>query len=126
VVFAKPAGDKDMKLTVHQPEGPVSGYRFGRPSLTPQQLAEYAGTFHCDELRVLYGVALREGQLRMRHPRGEALLRPLARDTFSGEVGGPVTVRFLRSGAGQVEGLTVSTQRARNLRFARVEFQGNR
>ena len=89
---------------------------------TAEALQAYTGDYYSDELRAMYTVALRDGALRVRYPRGELTLQPVTPDVFS--AAHPLgTLRFARtSGAGAAAGFTVTTGRVRNLRFRRVQI----
>jgi CubicO group peptidase (beta-lactamase class C family) len=93
------------------------------PVLTAKQMAEYTGDFHSDELDVVYRVLVRDDKLFLRHRKGETVLQPSASDTFTADILGSVTIRYARNGEVKVSGLAVSTPRARNLRFAKVEIK---
>jgi CubicO group peptidase (beta-lactamase class C family) len=90
------------------------------PSLTAAELEAYAGSYHSAELGTGWTLS-REGRgLRVtpRHgPRRVALLRPAGRDAFSDYE--YVLVLFQRDAGGRIMGMTVSTPRVHNLRFAR-------
>jgi len=84
--------------------------------------ADYAGSYRSAEVEATYDLspAATPGTLdwRIRERPGEVhALTPVYRDAFEGDGS---TVRFLRDAAGRVIGLTVSVERARNVRFDRV------
>ncbi len=78
------------------------------------------GDYWSPELDVLYRVSQRDGELRLRYPRGEAELRPQARDVFLWRQEN-YSVRFERS-ANKVTGISVTqpNQRVRDLRFVKA------
>jgi CubicO group peptidase (beta-lactamase class C family) len=83
-------------------------------------LDDYTGHYASDEVGATYDIAAgAEGLvLRIRdRPDSSQVLTPVYRDAFRGEGG---TVRFVRDDSGRVGALTVSVERARNVRFARL------
>jgi CubicO group peptidase (beta-lactamase class C family) len=85
----------------------------------PADLQAYAGVYASAELLTSYLVEVRDGQLVSRHFRtGDTPLRPVERDRFQAPRFGDV--RFLRDAAGEVEALTATSERVRNLRFDRI------
>ncbi|MCI0456837.1 MAG: beta-lactamase family protein [Gemmataceae bacterium] len=122
--FVVPKAGAVEKVSVRAPDGERTAQRVSRPTLAAGQLGEYTGTFHSQELGVLYVASVRDGKLIVRHPRGEAVLEPLAADEFSAGPGAPfATLRYVRQGERQVSGFAVSTARARTVRFAKVEIR---
>ncbi|WP_288459297.1 serine hydrolase domain-containing protein [uncultured Sphingomonas sp.] len=81
---------------------------------------DYVGTYASDEVGATYGITARPGggltwTIRER-PDDVRALAPVYRDAFQGDDG---LVRFVRDGTGRVIALTVSIERARNVRFER-------
>jgi CubicO group peptidase (beta-lactamase class C family) len=88
------------------------------PTLTAEQLAEYAGRYSSDELMATYDVAVRAGGLAATCGPGDPVrLRPEGPDRFS--LRGP-TVTFKRSESGAVTAFEIDLGRARGIRFERV------
>ena len=88
-------------------------------SLTPTQLAGYAGDYYSDELQVTYRVVLENGKLFVKYRQvinGE--LTPTARDTF--KLYGVVSIRFIRDNRDQISGFVPQNGGARNIRFAKM------
>jgi hypothetical protein len=80
-------------------------------------LAAYAGVFHSAELGVDYELTLEDGALQWRQRRYDAReLRPVLPDTLTH---GRFWFEFQRDDAGEVSGFTVSSMRARRVRFER-------
>ena len=97
-----------------------------QPKLTEGQLKEYSGSFYSEELEVLYHVMNRDGNLWLRHKKGEFSLRATAADEFSGTFGefvGGVTLRFARNSQKLVNGFTIDSGRVKHLRFVRAEIK---
>lgn len=95
--------------------------RIERSQPGEQELRACTGQYYSAELRTLYHLTLRDGKLRLQHPRGEAELEPVSGNDFA--AGFPIgTVRLQRSAAKGCEGLSVTSGRVRNLRFVRVEL----
>ena len=84
-----------------------------RPS--PDRLAEYAGTYHSADLGVAYRLRAEGRRLTLRHRKlGEIRLTPTFDDGF---YGGGWYLTFGRGPAGAVAGFTMSSPRARKVRF---------
>ncbi len=84
-----------------------------RPS--PDRLAEYAGIYHSADLGVSYRLRAEGRRLTLRHRKlGEIRLTPTFDDGF---YGGGWYLTFGRDPAGAVAGFTMSSQRARQVRF---------
>jgi CubicO group peptidase (beta-lactamase class C family) len=97
-------------------------------SLTPAELAQYAGRYYSPELDVTWTIEAGDGGLvarRRKYPASR--LAPVLADAFSDDwgplMGYPTTylVVFRRDERGAVAGLRVSGTRARNLAFTRQE-----
>jgi len=88
---------------------------------TPSRMAAYSGTYFSQELNTLYFVSARDGQLFVRHPRGEIELLPLEVDSFAATY--PLGhVRFTCSDPARCDSFRVSNGRVQNLRFHKVEL----
>lgn len=86
---------------------------------TPEQLAEYTGSYTSEELEVAYQLSVQEGKLSMQHlPELASSLTPTYRDAFSTSSGG-WQIRFTRDAAGKVSGFRISAGRVLHLRFTR-------
>jgi hypothetical protein len=96
------------------------------PDLKCEELGAFTGKFYSVELEVLYTVVVRDGRLVVEHPKGEVAVRAVAPDEFD-TVGRSDavfdTIRFTRNAANAVNGFKLSTARARNVRFAKVELK---
>ena len=122
VHFDPPAGD-GMSPTARWQQGgreqPLRRIVREMPTAAALQVCE--GEYYSEELRTLYRLALRDGKLMLRYPRGELELRPVSGDDFSANF--PIGTVSLRRGAtGACEGLAVTTGRVRNLEFQRVRL----
>lgn len=118
VVFAKLDSGKAAQYTVEL-DGEKRVYeRLDPADEVPPTLPDYAGHYLSDELEMSCAVQVKEGRLVLQHRRhGEILLRPVARDRFSGSNLG--SLQFERDSGGKVTGFKVTTGRVRNLRFER-------
>lgn len=91
------------------------------PDFAPaaERLREYTGTFASDEVEASYTIAVSGQNLVARDRYGaERVLAPQYPDVF--QQGGSL-VRFLRDGTGRVTEMSLSFDRARDLRFRRAE-----
>ena len=91
------------------------------PSLTAEQLREYAGSYRSPELDSTYDLEVdAEGRLVAGHWRNDpSVLSPTGDDEFAGDQWFLPEVRFVRDGAGRVSGFTVTGTRVRDLIFER-------
>jgi CubicO group peptidase (beta-lactamase class C family) len=122
VHFDAPAGDGMSPTAMWQQGGREQALRrIVREMPTAAVLQVCEGEYYSEELRTLYRLALRDGKLMLRYPRGELELRPVSGDDFSANF--PIGTVSLRRGAtGACEGLAVTTGRVRNLEFRRVSL----
>ena len=93
--------------------------RIQPPQLSAQQLAEYAGAYHSEELGITYHLSAGDNLLRA-EPASPYFdtLHPSQPDAFSA---GMASIQFLRGDEGKVIGYTVNAGRVKNIRFDRVE-----
>ncbi|HNV03559.1 MAG TPA: serine hydrolase domain-containing protein [Vicinamibacterales bacterium] len=83
----------------------------------PEALAAYAGDYVSEELDTRYLIAVAGNALELRfRPAQRAVLTPACTDVF--DKGGD-TVRFTRGASGNVDGLLITTERARRVKFVR-------
>jgi hypothetical protein len=92
-------------------------------TLTAAQQAEYVGEFYSGELDAFYRVAVKDGKLTVRSPKGQGTLEPLGEDRFRPVLGGAGTLHFGRDAEKRVNGFTITTGQIRNLRFDRAEIK---
>ena len=89
-------------------------------SLTPQQLAEYAGSYRSDEVETTQTWKIEKGQLAVyANDRRLGVLEPTYRDGFTR--GGGNVIDVTRDAKGRVTGFVVEAGRVRHLRFTRVQ-----
>lgn len=87
------------------------------PQLTKEQLQEFVGVYHSDELDTNYRVEQTDKGLVLKHYKHQPMpLIPSAKDAFIG-LG---DLQFTRDSSGKVDGFTWFTGRIRKLRFERV------
>jgi hypothetical protein len=98
------------KPTVFEPVT-AAGYTAG-------QLAEFAGAYYSEEVDVRYTAAVKDGKLVLTLRGDELPLEAAFADAFTAP---DTTVRFTRDPSGRVEGFTITTGRARRVRFDRVK-----
>lgn len=108
------------ELELKSMEGKTTRYRRAQPyAPAAADLQAFAGRYESDEVGSVFKVAAGQGGLTF-HREGSggkgSELKPVYRDTFQI---GPVTVRFLRDGAGKVVAFDISNPLIRNLRFTR-------
>lgn len=101
-------------------EGEATRYRRARPyAPTAAELEAFAGRYESDDLGAVFDVTPGDGGVVVRLNGAQTIgFAPVDRDTFQR---GPLTVRFLRDGAGQVTALDFSTPALRDVPFARPD-----
>ena len=104
-----------------EPEAPGSEADADAPTLSAEQLREYAGSYRSPELDSTYDLEVdAEGRLVAGHWRNDpSVLSPTGDDEFAGDQWFLPEVRFVRDGAGRVNGFTVTGTRVRDLIFER-------
>jgi len=108
------------RLGIHVTSQEMSAIRIEPLSLTPEELAELAGSYYSRELGTTYSLAVEDDRLVLKHRRREDVpLCPTLPDRFAGEKSGLGELRFIREESGKVTGFRLSTGRVKNLRFRR-------
>ena len=104
-----------------EPETPEPEAEAEAPTMSAEQLQEYAGSYRSPELDSTYDLEVdADGRLVASHWRNDpSVLSPTSADTFVGDLWFLPEVRFVRDGAGQVSGFTVTGVRVRDLIFER-------
>ncbi|SDC30484.1 CubicO group peptidase, beta-lactamase class C family [Massilia sp. PDC64] len=106
---------------LHWGEQDIPATRTARPTPSAAELKRLEGDFYSDELHVLYSVAGKDGDLELTYPGGTVTLG------FNGErdyATGFGTLTY-QCNADGCSGFTVSTERASNVRFRRVELNSS-
>jgi CubicO group peptidase (beta-lactamase class C family) len=104
-----------------------TGKRVNIVQLPGTKLAEHVGTYRSSELGAICSVEQRGPRLYLVMPKGEALLQFLdsgdciarPRDAFFSML----AIHFTRNDIGAVTGFNLSTERVRNLRYAKVRIE---
>jgi len=105
------------KEVVHHFRGAETFRRVEIPSYSEAELSAFEGRYHSDELGADYRMVTAGDTLQVvAGTRAPEALRAGIRDEFRW---GNTIIRFTRSGQGEVTGFTVSTDRARGIRFER-------
>ncbi|MEP0843302.1 MAG: serine hydrolase [Phycisphaerae bacterium] len=111
-------------------EAPTPARRIEAADVPAAKLSEYVGHFRSPELEAIYTLHVQDGRLLLKHRKDEQPLIPMRDDEFlthfdavNRDYGDYVAVRFLRDAQGGVSGLTLGSDRVRNLRFERVEIR---
>jgi CubicO group peptidase (beta-lactamase class C family) len=88
---------------------------YTRANPTPEDLKEYEGEYHSEELEATFHVSLRKGRLHFTHRTAPPnALVPLAKDIFSL---GNMRIVFGRDQSGRIASFIVNAGRVQNLRF---------
>ncbi|MBX9603160.1 MAG: serine hydrolase [Bryobacteraceae bacterium] len=105
------------RLKPAAPEVPKPVLPKSETSLSPAQLARYAGEYYSEELDTTFEFVVRDKTLWLKRSFGpDGPLQPVSRDTF--RTGG-ATFAFERDVADNIAALRVSEPRARNIAFER-------
>ena len=116
IKFEKPKKGEPMLMHIYR-EGELShtyeSFKLVKP--TSEQLKEYTGGYHSDELQVTFRLALKEGKLHFVHKNApERPLQPALKDNFT--LGG-YRINFIRDEEKKLTGFTLDAGRVKNLRF---------
>jgi hypothetical protein len=117
------ANGRSTRVTITLPTGPVEVLERAEPfAPDAAALAEFAGTYRSDEIEPVYRLAVKDGQFRLeRLKMAPALLTPLVKDTFMGQLG---IIRFVRGERGLVTGFVLEGGRVRRMKFSKVTPPG--
>jgi hypothetical protein len=106
------------KLELTLGDNIMSGEKFYPAELNAQQLEEFVGDYHSEELRTNYQIVILDGKLVAQHQRhSDIQLNPTKKDMFLGGQWFFRQVRFTRDSGNQITGFRLSGGRVRNLRF---------
>ncbi len=112
--------EKGKPIVMHIfPEGeePETYESFQRVNPTAEQLKEYVGDYHSEELQVTFRMVLKKGRLFFIHRNApKPSLQPTLKDWFS--VRG-FRIRFIRDKEKKINAFMLDAGRVRNLRFVR-------
>jgi len=119
--FEGPAG-APTRMIVRTTGDEVTFTRADSAALTPAQLAEYAGSYHSDEVETTQVWKLEKGQLVVyANDRRLGVLEPTYKDGFTrGGGGGGTVIDVQRDAKGRITGYLIESGRVRHLRFTRV------
>ena len=119
VTFQEIEGTRTMVVTINGGE-PIVSSEYTPSSFTEEELEQFAGMYHSEELDTHYELHVEKGQLIATHLRtGDIELSPIKDDQFDGNRWYFGTVLFERDSDGNVSGLLMSSGRVRDLRFSR-------
>ncbi len=117
----------DMLLEANVEKTKLNGKRLRFVDPPAEKLAELTGTYRSAELGVFNTLEVRKGKVFMHTPKGEMVLQFLdggeciarPKDAYYSMA----AVRFTRNDAGAVTGYALTTERVRNLRYAKVKVE---
>jgi len=118
VTFVGDGTAPSARVRFAYPNGTSEAYERVAPAApTAAELATYAGVYTSDEAEVSFTLTVENGVLTAaRRPDTRATLEPVYADGFASPIG---FVRFHRDAGGRVNGLSVVTGRAWDVRFER-------
>jgi CubicO group peptidase (beta-lactamase class C family) len=103
---------------------PVTNTPAAQKKLVEKQnadLKDFEGRFYNDELDTAYNAKIMNGKLLLSHLRhGDIELIEAGKDKFSGRIGFPVEIEFVRGGNGAVTGFRISNFGAKNVKFDKI------
>lgn len=93
-----------------------------KPTVAPNaSLRDFEGRFYNAELDTAYRAKAANGKLLLSHIRyGDIALSDAGKDKFSGTIGFPVQIEFVRSSNGIVTGFRISNWGAKNVKFGKA------
>lgn len=119
--------NEDLVLETRAEDVRNSGKRLRPIEPSAEQLRAWPGTYRCAELSTIVSIEARDGKLVMQLPKGEASLQLLEtgeclarpQDAFFSML----ALQATRDPAGAITGFNLSTERVRNLRYAKVRIE---
>jgi CubicO group peptidase (beta-lactamase class C family) len=121
-VVADETAPAALSLNIGYGQPPYRVERIDPPALTSEQLAEFAGRYWSDELRVFYDITISGETLaleRLKH-KPEALYAAGSDRFFRGFLFDTLDLRFERDASGAINAFSHSSGRIAGLRFRRV------
>ena len=120
ITFREPRpGAPRQMLTSANGGRPIIHERVEPASYSPQQLAEFAGTYRSEEIDATYTIAMQDAGLVLRRRNvDDTPLQPQFANTFSAV--GTGSFSFVRDQQNRVSGFLLNTGRIRGLRFSRM------
>jgi len=119
VTFVKDDSGKVKEMILHQGERDIKGKKIKAPALTPEQMKDYEGEYHCAELRVTYKLFLDQGKLYAQIGKKDKFeLNVTEKDVFAGSM---FTGQFERNAEGRVAGFSLDAGRVKNLKFMKKQ-----
>jgi CubicO group peptidase (beta-lactamase class C family) len=99
----------------------MHGTRIKDEQINPEGMMPYTGQFYSKELNITYNITYANGKLTARNNRTtDTELSLISADSFSGDQWFMGIVKFLRNDKQVVTGLTISTDRIKNLVFNKM------
>jgi CubicO group peptidase (beta-lactamase class C family) len=119
VTFVKDDSGKVKEMIFHQGEQDIKGKKIKASALTPEQMKDYEGEYHCAELRVTYKLFLDQGKLYAQIGKKDRTeLNVMEEDSFAGSM---FTGQFERNMEGQIIGFSLDAGRVKNLKFMKKQ-----
>jgi len=117
LTFIKDDSGKVTKMILHQGGRDIEGKRIEASALTPEQIKDYEGEYHSDELRVTYKLFLDQSKLYAQIGNKDRIeLSITEEDAFAGSM---FTGTFERNAEGYVVGFSLDAGRVKNLKFTK-------
>lgn len=105
--------------TWHRGTRAIRATRITRPQPGEREVQALEGTYYSDELRMLYTVTFKDGELVLGSPRGDIALAPFDKDSYIGPWPFGL-VRFACAAQADCTGFTATEDRARDVQFTKV------
>lgn len=118
IEFEKPGSDEPFHLSVRIEGGKPDVYqRLNIVSFNSDQLQEFAGEYHCEELDVTYKIIVEDGKLLLnRRNSPQETLKPISKDLLKGT---HTTFQFIHDDDNQVTGFNLGEESVKSIRFAK-------
>jgi hypothetical protein len=114
--FEKPGSGESFQISVRVEDDKPDVYqRLNVVSLDSDQLKDFAGEYHCEELDTTYKIMVEDSKLLLnRRNFAQETLKPTSKDLLKGT---DSTFQFFRDEHDRVAGFNLGAGRVKNIRF---------
>ncbi|MEM8535169.1 MAG: serine hydrolase domain-containing protein [Chloroflexota bacterium] len=118
IAFEKLSSDESFQMSVCIEGGETDVYQqLNAVSLSSEQLQDFVGAYHCEELDTTYHIIVEDGKLLLqRRNAPQETLKPITQELLKSTY---VMFHFVRDEHNQITGFTLTEQRIKNLRFTK-------
>lgn len=120
VTFKTIEGQKRMEFSIEESD-PLVFSRYEPITYSSDELNQFTGTFHCEELSTVYQFDLKEDRLTASQLRNEDVtFTPIQTDLFDASAWYFGAIKYERDSAGTIQGFWVQMDEVRNLWFEKI------